>query len=151
HEMRTPLTAIQGSSELMGRYKLTEDKRKEIADMINQESKRLARMIQTFLDVERLSDGQLELKREAIAASDLVDVCVRRAHPLADRKEILIKTENIDGALEGDRELLEYAVYNLLTNAIKYSNSNTNITVSCRLEGGRLRLSVQDQGIGMDA
>ena len=62
HEMRTPLTAIQGSSELMGRYALPEEKRKQIADMINQESKRLARMIQTFLDVERLSDGQMELK-----------------------------------------------------------------------------------------
>ena len=55
HEMRTPLTAIQGSSELMGRYNLSEEKRKQMADMINQESKRLARMIQTFLDVERLS------------------------------------------------------------------------------------------------
>ena len=63
--MRTPLTAIQGSSELMGRYKLSEEKSKQMTEMINQESKRLARMIQTFLDVERLSDGQMELKREA--------------------------------------------------------------------------------------
>ena len=62
--MRTPLTAIQGSSELMGRYNLSDEKRKQIAEMINPESKRLARMIQTFLDVERLADGQMELKRE---------------------------------------------------------------------------------------
>jgi len=66
HEMRSPLTAIQGSSELMGRYNLTEEKRKQMAQMINSESKRLARMIQTFLDVERLSDGQLELKERAV-------------------------------------------------------------------------------------
>jgi signal transduction histidine kinase len=151
HEMRTPLTAIQGSSELMGRYKLSEEKSKQIADMINQESKRLARMIQTFLDVERLSDGQLELKREAFPARQLVEVCIQRARPLAERKEISIKTEQLDGALEGDRELMEYVVYNLLTNAVKYSNSSTQITVACRVDGGRLRLSVQDQGIGMDA
>ena len=73
HEMRTPLTAIQGSSELMSRYKLTEEKRKQMSDMINSESKRLARMIQTFLDVERLADGQMELKREVFPAAELVD------------------------------------------------------------------------------
>ena len=151
HEMRTPLTAIQGSSELMGRYKLSEEKRKQIADMINQESKRLARMIQTFLDVERLSDGQLELKREAFPAREMVEVCIQRALPLAERKDISIQTGQLDGALEGDRELMEYVVYNLLTNAVKYSNSSTRITVACRVDGGRLRLSVQDQGIGMDA
>lgn len=151
HEMRTPLTAIQGSSELMGRYKLSEEKSKQIADMINQESKRLARMIQTFLDVERLSDGQLELKREAFPARELVEVCIQRARPLAERKEISIKIGQLDGALEGDRELMEYVVYNLLTNAVKYSNPSTEITVACRVDGGRLRLSVQDQGIGMDA
>ncbi len=151
HEMRTPLTAIQGSSELMGRYNLSDDKRKQIAEMINQESKRLARMIQTFLDVERLSDGQMELKREAFLAREIVDTCVQRARPLAERKKIGIETQQIDGALQGDRELMEYVVYNLLTNAVKYSDSGTQITVVCRLESGQVRLSVRDQGIGMDA
>jgi signal transduction histidine kinase len=151
HEMRTPLTAIQGSSELMGRYNLNDEKRKQIAEMINSESKRLARMIQTFLDVERLSDGQMELKRESFEVRDLVDACVGRARPLAERKEIRITVEELDGALDGDRELMEYAVYNLLTNAVKYSPTGTQITVTCRLHSDQLRLSVQDQGIGMDA
>ncbi len=151
HEMRTPLTAIQGSSELMGRYNLSEEKRKQIADMINQESKRLARMIQTFLDVERLSDGQMELKREAFTVREIVDACAQRARPLAERKNIRIHTQELAGEMEGDRELMEYAVYNLLTNGVKYSGPDTQITVACRLAAGQLRLSVQDQGIGMDA
>jgi signal transduction histidine kinase len=46
---------------------------------------------------------------------------------------------------------MEYVVYNLLTNAVKYSNPDTQISVACRLEGGQARLSVLDQGIGMDA
>jgi signal transduction histidine kinase len=151
HEMRTPLTAIQGSSELMGRYALSEEKRKQIAEMINQESKRLARMIQTFLDVERLSDGQMELKREPFELREIIEACMGRVRPLADRKNIRILSEALEGAIEGDRELMEYAVYNLLTNAVKYSPSGTQITVACRLESGQLRLSVADQGIGMDA
>ncbi len=77
--MRTPLTAIQGSSEIMTRYALPDAKRQQLSEMINSESKRLARMIQTFLDVERLADGQMELKREPFAAADLVDACLRRA------------------------------------------------------------------------
>lgn len=151
HEMRTPLTAIQGSSELMGRYTLTEEKRKQIADMINQESKRLARMIQTFLDVERLSDGQMELKTEPFSAREIVEACVHRAQPLAERKNIRIQTNVLEGDLQGDRELMEYAVYNLLTNAVKYSGTDTEIKVWSLPQGDRLRLSVKDQGIGMDA
>ena len=151
HEMRTPLTAIQGSSELMGRYNLSEEKRKQIVDMINVESKRLARMIQTFLDVERLSDGQMELKREPFQVREIVGACVARAQPLAERKNIRITTQELEGSLQGDRELMEYAVYNLLTNAVKYSPPDTEVTVACRLENRQLRLSVQDQGIGMDA
>jgi signal transduction histidine kinase len=156
HEMRTPLTAIQGSSELMGRYNLSEEKRKQIAEMINVESKRLARMIQTFLDVERLSDGQMELKKEPFEVREIVEACLGRVRPLAERKNIRILTRELDGNLEGDRELMEYAIYNLLTNAVKYSPPDTEITVACRLaavgkDAAQLRLSVQDQGIGMDA
>ena len=136
HEMRTPLTAIQGSSELMGRYNLSEEKRKQMSEMINQESKRLARMIQTFLDVERLSDGQMELKKETFEVREIVEACVSRARPLAERKNIRIVTEGLDGNLEGDRELMEYAVYNLLTNAVKYSPADTQITVACHLDAG---------------
>jgi len=152
HEMRTPLTAIQGSSELMGRYNLSEDKRKEIALMINSESKRLARMIQTFLDMERLSDGQLDLKRETFSMRDLVSTCVGRLRPLADRKNIRVTVDpDLSGEVAGDRELVEYAVYNLMTNAVKYSPPDTEIAVSSQTDRDHLRLSVKDQGIGMDA
>jgi signal transduction histidine kinase len=151
HEMRTPLTAIQGSSELMSRYSLTEDKRKQIAELINSESKRLARMIETFLNVERLSAGEMQLKREVFPAHGVIAACIERARPLAERKQIgLHFDEGADAELEGDRELMEYAVYNLLTNAVKYSPAATEVTIATRLDGARLRLSVQDQGIGME-
>ena len=121
HEMRTPLTAIQGSSEIMTRYKLPEEKGKQLSEMINSESKRLARMIQTFLDVERLADGQMDLK-ESFAASEVVDSCMKRVAPIAERKNIKLFLDTaVEAGLTGDRELMEYAFYNLLTNAVKYS------------------------------
>jgi signal transduction histidine kinase len=152
HEMRTPLTAIQGSSEIMTRYALTDAKRQQLTEMINSESKRLARMIQTFLDVERLADGQMELKREPFSIAQVVETCFQRATPIAERKNIgLFLDEIADATLIGDRELMEYALYNLLTNAIKYSPADTQIHVLSELDGGRLRVAVRDQGIGMDA
>ncbi len=152
HEMRTPLSAIQGSSELISRFALTEEKRKQVALLINSESKRLARMVEIFLNVERLSAGQMELKREAIPVAEMVALCVERTRPLAERKHIGISLHPIAGDLEvtGDRELMEYACYNLLTNAVKYSPQRTQVTVTGAKEGGHVRIAVEDQGIGMD-
>jgi signal transduction histidine kinase len=152
HEMRTPLTAIQGSSEIMTRYALPEEKRHQLSEMINSESKRLARMIQTFLDVERLADGQMEIKREPFPLAGVVETCFTRVKPIAERKKIAVFLDTpVEGALIGDRELMEYAFYNLLTNAVKYSPSGTEIHVTAEQLGQELRLAVRDQGIGMDA
>jgi signal transduction histidine kinase len=152
HEMRTPLTAIQGSSELMGRYALPEEKRKQIVELINAESKRLGRMIEMFLSVERLSAGQVDLKKETFSAGQLMSGCVARALPLAERKQIRILTEAApqDILLTGDRELMEYAFYNLLTNAIKYSPARTQVTLAAVRKREHAYISVEDQGIGMD-
>jgi signal transduction histidine kinase len=123
-----------------------------MADLINSESKRLARMIETFLSVERLSAGQMELKQERFGISGLVTRCSDRAKPIAERKQIEIEVENLpEHDLSGDRELMEYAVYNLLTNAVKYSPPHTRVRVFGEDErGDRVRLCVEDQGIGMD-
>ncbi len=151
HEMRTPLTAIQGSSELISRYNLPEAKRRELSDMINAESKRLARMITTFLDVEKLSAGQMELRLGELELAGLVDSCRRRAAPLAEKKRIRLTSRVPDELrLKADAELLEYAVYNLLTNAVKYSPEETEVVVGASAENGVVRLWVTDQGIGMD-
>ena len=150
HELRTPLTAIQGSSELISRYNLNEDKRRQIASLITSESKRLARLIETFLNVERLSAGQIQLKKEGFSCLELLAGCVERVRALADRKRIRIRLEPFTGdGMTGDRELIEYAFYNLLTNAVKYSPPDTEVTVAGHRDKGRLRISVRDQGYGM--
>jgi signal transduction histidine kinase len=156
HEMRSPLTAIQGSSELMGRYNLNEEKRKQMVEMINSESKRMAKMIKTFLDIERLTDGQMEIGEELVEVEKVVQICLDRARPLAARKQIELRNElsTNDAArtalLKGDQEMIEYAVYNLLTNAVKYSPPDTVASVALEQDGKQTRISVRDQGIGMD-
>lgn len=152
HEMKTPLTAIQGSSEIMSRYKLNEEKQKQFAQMIHSESKRLASMIQTFLDVERLAEGEMQLKQDVFGLSAVLLPALDRARMLAERKEMSMQVGAIpSGQLKGDKELLEYAFYNLLNNAVKYSPEGTGIECSCQVVGAQVRIAIRDQGMGMDA
>ena len=75
-----------------------------MADLINSESKRLARMVEVFLHVERLTAGQMELKHEADpGARRLVDVCVTRVRPVAERKRIAITVKPSSGGLQAER------------------------------------------------
>lgn len=151
HEMKTPLATIQGSSEILSRYNLPEEKRRQILETVNSESKRLARLVQTFLDVEKLSEGQLELKREPFEPAAAVAACLIRIQPLAERKRIELAPEPLpEITLTGDRELLEYAVYNLLSNAVKYSPANTRVAVRGAIRHNDFRLSVVDQGMGIE-
>jgi signal transduction histidine kinase len=149
--MRTPLTAIQGSSELIERYELTDDRRKQVAGLIHSESQRLGRMIEMFLGVEKLSSGEIQLQNAEVDVEELLATCVERARPLADRKQIEIRhAGGGDASAWGDREFLECACYNLITNAVKYSPAKTSITVQSRQAGGNIRISVEDRGFGMD-
>lgn len=151
HEMKTPLTAIQGSSEIMSRYKLPEEKQKQIAGMINSESRRLAKMIQTFLDVERLAEGEIELKREPFLLNEVLLIALDRARVLAERKAMTLQVGAIPaGKIKGDKELLEYAFYNLLNNAVKYSGEGTQIDCACEVSGAQIRVRIQDRGMGME-
>ena len=105
-----------------------------------------------FLNVERLSAGQIEMKRETFALDALLAVCVERARVLAARKNIRIALEPVppELLLSGDRELIEYACYNLLSNAVKYSPPDTETSVRAERGGDHVRIAVRDQGIGMD-
>ncbi len=152
HEMRTPLTAIQGSSELISRYSLPEEKQRQIGELIHKESHKLARMVETFLSVERLSAGQLEIKREVVLVSALLADCIERIEPLAARKRIAIRCDaDPELRVEGDRELLEYACYNLISNAVKYSPAETAIDVRAQPSSDRVLIAVSDQGYGMES
>jgi signal transduction histidine kinase len=109
-------------------------------------------MVEIFLNVERLSAGQMELKQEPISVKDMMEVCLERVRPLGERKHIAITLEPIpeDIRATGDRELLEYACYNLLTNAVKYSPQRTEVTASAWKADSWIHIAVKDQGIGMD-
>jgi signal transduction histidine kinase len=149
HEIKTPLTAIQGSSEIISDQHVPEDQRTEIAGMIHKESKRLTQIIHTFLDVERMASGSLALERQPLDLASLCDDVLDRARLYGTRKSITITAEVPHITVAADRDLLSFAIYNLLTNAVKYSPKRTTVFMSAHMESGALRISVVDQGYGI--
>jgi two-component system sensor histidine kinase SenX3 len=92
----------------------------------------------------------MEMATAPVDTGTLVETCIVRASGLADSKSIRIDWPGAaDLTIQADRELLEYAVYNLLTNAIKYSPRESTVRLAARRDGAGVRISVADQGIGM--
>ncbi len=151
HEIRTPLTAIQASSELLSRYPLDETRRQQMVTLIYDESQRLGKLVERFLSVERLSAGEIELRRVAVNLSPILDGTIERLRPAAERKRIQIVREDTiaDAEIDGDPELVEFAIANLVTNAVKYSPAGTSVKVAISLDGDRARIHVTDSGSGM--
>ncbi|MBK5295337.1 MAG: CHASE2 domain-containing protein [Acidobacteriia bacterium] len=149
HEIKTPLTAIQGSSEMISEACVSEGKRIEVAGLIHKESKRLSTIIQTFLDVERMAAGGLEIQKRSVPLAPLCEEVVERASLLAVRKRIVLHTHIPPLTVAADADLLSFALYNLLTNAIKYSPKGTAIQVTATSAKAAVSISVADQGYGI--
>lgn len=150
HEIKTPLTAIHASSQLMTEPDVPEHKKEEIAQRIHKEAGRLSGVVTTFLDVERISAGVLKLQKRPVELSALVADAIERAGLLALKKRIRIGQDLRPGVIAADADLLQFAVYNLLVNAIKYSPDGSSIRIALRSSGQDSCLVVADQGCGIE-
>jgi signal transduction histidine kinase len=146
HEIKTPLTAIQASSEMIAAADIPEERKALVAGLIHKESRRLAGIVNAFLDVERISAGVLKLERRPADLAEIASEAIERAELVALKKRIRIESELQPAPVSADAELLGFAVYNLLTNAIKYSPRDSVVQV-VTAPG---MLSVADRGEGIE-
>ena len=151
HEMRTPLTAIQGMTELLADYDVDPARRREMHLAINDEVKRLTRMITEYLDITRLESGATELRLSPVKAEILVERILLLLDPVAARRDIRLVRGFASGlpALLADPDLLSRAVENLVSNAIKYSPGGTEVTVSVSSDESAVSIAVADHGYGV--
>jgi signal transduction histidine kinase len=147
HELRTPLVSIQGFAEYLLRYS-KERAGSEAAATIFQESGRLVAIINTYLDVLRLDAGARPMRNEIFTISETVRQVARVVQPIAQASEIAVTTEIEDGlpALNGDRHLIEGALLNLVSNAIKYSPRRSKVKLAARVDGAGVVLEVWNPG-----
>jgi two-component system sensor histidine kinase ResE len=151
HEMRTPLASIQASSELLARYSLENPRREQMMQLLYEESQRLGRLVERFLSVERLSAGEMELHRAEVHLPSCLSAIRERLLPLADRKGVQLVLDETGEAveIEADPELLEFAVSNLVTNAVKYSPAGTTVRIAWERDEQNAQIHVSDTGPGM--
>ena len=149
HEFRTPLTSIQGFSELIRDEALPPEETKGFADDINRNARRLARMIDGMLDFDRLHSGQTVLRHESVDLGVLVAEVVETLRPTASRHAIALDLDPALPAIPGDPDRLTQLVTNLIGNAIKYSPDGGGITIFGRRDGEAVHLAVRDPGLGI--
>ena len=149
HEFRTPLTGIQGFSEMMQSEDLTLDEMREYAGDINKDAHRLNRMITEMLDLDKMESGRMQLHREALDLNAIVSDVVDRVRPNAPEHPVSLRLDPLVGELNGDRDKLTQVMANLLSNAVKYSPKGGEIVVSTRAEGDSAHVVVRDHGMGI--
>ena len=149
HEFRTPLTGIQGFSEMMASEDLTPDEMREYAGDINKDAHRLNRMITEMLDLDKMESGRMQLNRERLDLNAIVSDAVDRVRPNAPHHPVALRLDPLVGEMNGDRDKLTQVMANLLSNAVKYSPNGGEIVVSTRAEGGAAHVAVRDHGMGI--
>jgi signal transduction histidine kinase/CHASE2 domain-containing sensor protein len=151
HEMRTPLTAIQGMSELLAQFDFDPERGRELSAAIHDEAKRLTRMISQYLDITRLESGATVLRRSAVRVETLVERTLLMLDPLASERGIRLSRQlGFEAkAVLADADLLSSAISNLVSNAIKYSPRDTEVVISAKNARNGVSIEVSDHGYGI--
>jgi len=149
HEFRTPLTGIQGFSEMMQSEDLTIEEMREYAGDINKDAHRLNRMITEMLDLDKMESGRMEIHREPVDLNAIVREAAERVRPNAPRHPLSLRLDPMVGEMSADRDKLTQVMANLLNNAVKYSPNGGEIVVSTRVEGSAAHIVVRDHGMGI--
>ncbi|HEV8534179.1 MAG TPA: ATP-binding protein [Candidatus Limnocylindria bacterium] len=149
HEFRTPLTGIQGFSEMMKSDDLTVDEMREYAGDINKDAHRLNRMINEMLDLDKMESGRMQLHREPVDLNAVVTEAAERVRVGAPTHPLTLRLDPALEAMTADRDKLTQVIANLLNNAVKYSPNGGEIVISTRVEGNTAHLVVRDHGMGI--
>ncbi|MBE9157596.1 PAS domain-containing protein [Nodosilinea sp. LEGE 06152] len=155
HELKTPMTAILGFSQvLMGQFNFNQDpKAIKMAERIFHNGQHLLGLIENMLNFSRLRAYQVDLQLETFDLIALINTTIDELQPLADQKAIALETDLPDAPLmiTNDRGRLRQVITNLWSNAIKFTDSGRVMVRVQTLPADRLVLVVQDTGCGISA
>ncbi len=151
HEFRTTLTGIQGFSELLCVEEFSTEEVKDYASDINTDARRLTRMINDLLDLERMKSGKMALEIEAVDLNRILEEVVERATLTASKHTLLLHQDVRLPLLQGDSDKLIQVLTNLLSNAIKYAPNGGEIVLTSKRQKNKIHITVQDHGIGIPA
>jgi signal transduction histidine kinase/ActR/RegA family two-component response regulator len=151
HELRTPLNAMVGWIRLLRSDKLDEATFRRGMDTIERNAKAQAQLIEDLLDVSRIVTGKLRLDVRPVELGPVVEAALDSVRPAAEAKGIhlVASVTGASGLVSGDPERLQQVVWNLLTNAIKFTPDGGEVRLSLRRSGGQVEVTVTDTGKGI--
>ena len=151
HELRTPLNAILGWARLLETGDLTKSEIAEAAAVIERNARAQSQLIEDLLDVSRIVSGKLRLDLRTIDLPEVVREAVRIIEPTATAKSIKLDCvlDPKAGPISGDAERLQQIVWNLVSNAVKFTFKGGRVQVGLKREDSHVELTVSDNGMGI--
>ena len=151
HELRTPLASIVGFTELLVDRDVDKEKRDRYVATIHGEAKRLTTLINDFLDLQRIEEGDFTLALEPFELAEVLREQVELFAAQSSAHEIGLDIPDDERPLLGERDRIAQVVANLVSNAIKYSPAGGAVSVATATRNGAVRVSVGDCGLGIPA
>ena len=155
HELRSPLNAVLGFSEVIRGLHFGQEQIEKYAEYggyIHQAGSHLLALIDDILDIAKVEAGKLDLQPSSFDLSELLDECARMMRPMVDGRGLALHvTGNAAGlSLTADRRRSKQMVINLLSNAIKFTHPGGRVELAAhRMADGAIAITVADTGIGM--
>ena len=150
HELRNPLAAIRNAVAL-GSDPTDAAEIEWAMEVINRQMRHLSRLIDDLLDMSRITQGKVHLRKEGLDAATVLSAAVESVRPLMEERQHELTVAMRPGtlALEADPTRLEQIVVNLLSNAAKYTDKGGEISLRARQEDGHVVIRVRDNGMGI--
>jgi len=150
HELKTPIGALGLLSEAILGAKDQPEEVVRFATRMQNESKRLADLVQEIIDLSRLQSSDPLQKAFAVEIGDVVREAVSQAQFSSEQRNIALEIGEVeDATVIGDRDQIVTAIHNLIENAVNYSPENTKVSIVTKRSGNLIEISVTDQGIGI--
>jgi PAS domain S-box-containing protein len=152
HELRTPLNAILGWASLLSRRPLDDQTTRHAASVIERNARGQAKIIEDILDVSRIITGKLHIEARPVELSPIIQAAIDAVSPAAAAKAIVITSalDGDDAVAAGDPDRLQQVVWNLISNAIKFTPKHGRIDVGLGCVDSHVEIRVSDSGIGID-
>ncbi len=153
HELRTPLNAILGWAHMLRANKLDHTTQTRALETIERNAKSQAQLIEDILDVSRIVTGKLRLDVRPVELAPVVDAAIDAVRPAADAKGIRIETilDPRAGPVSGDPNRLQQIVWNLVSNAVKFTGKDGRVQVQLQRVSSYVEIVVSDTGQGISA